>query len=73
MSTTHFKVQEHKLPCQHLREYPHATLHSQEEILHLAIKQYTPLNNLSPQPGDITIIGAHANGFPKVVQSMTVK
>ncbi|TID21412.1 Alpha/beta hydrolase family-domain-containing protein [Venturia nashicola] len=65
MSASHFKVQEHTLPCQHIRGYPHATLHSQEEVLHLAIKQYTPLNNLSPQPGDVTIIGGHANGFPK--------
>ncbi|QDS74311.1 hypothetical protein FKW77_003972 [Venturia effusa] len=65
MSTSHFKVQEHTLPCQHIRGYPHATLHSQEEVLHLAIKQYTPLDNLKPKPGDVTIIGGHANGFPK--------
>ncbi|GAB7355781.1 hypothetical protein MBLNU459_g6463t1 [Dothideomycetes sp. NU459] len=38
---------------------------TQEDVLHLAIKQYTPLDNTSPQPGDVTIIGAHANGFPK--------
>lgn len=73
MSTSHFKVQEHTLPCQHIRGYPHATLHSQEEVLHLAIKQYTPLDNLSPHPGDVTIIGGHANGFPKVFQSMMAK
>ena len=29
------------------------------------MKQYTPLDNPNPQPGDITILGAHANGFPK--------
>jgi hypothetical protein len=69
MSTTLFRVQEHTLPCQHIREYPHATLNAQEDVLHLAIKQYTPLDNLSPQPGDATILGAHANGFPKVLRS----
>jgi hypothetical protein len=38
----------------------------QEAVFRLAVKQYTPLDNLNPQPGDLTIIGAHANGFPKV-------
>ncbi|KAM5517894.1 toxin biosynthesis [Fusarium oxysporum f. sp. phaseoli] len=31
----------------------------------LAVKQYIPHDNPNPQPGDVTIIGAHANGFPK--------
>ncbi|KIV98693.1 uncharacterized protein PV09_09521 [Verruconis gallopava] len=65
MSTSHFHIQEHKVPCQHIRSYPYATLHYDEEVLHLAVKQYTPLNNPNPQRGDVTIIGAHANGFPK--------
>lgn len=41
-------------------------MNEQEAVFRLAVKQYTPLENLSPQPGDVTIIGAHANGFPKV-------
>ncbi|KAF2428881.1 hypothetical protein EJ08DRAFT_314654 [Tothia fuscella] len=65
MSTSLFKLQEHVVPCQHIRGYPHGTLHSQEEVLHLAVKQYTPLDNPHPAPGDITILGGHANGFPK--------
>ncbi|OCK78791.1 toxin biosynthesis protein-like protein [Lepidopterella palustris CBS 459.81] len=65
MSSSFFRVDEHVLPCQHIRGYPRATANEQEEVLHLAIKQYTPLSNLNPKPGDITIIGAHANGFPK--------
>ncbi|KAJ5329998.1 hypothetical protein N7452_010388 [Penicillium brevicompactum] len=28
-------------------------------------KQYVPIDNPSPQEGDITLVGAHANGFPK--------
>lgn len=32
----------------------------------MAVKQYIPLDNPNPQPGDVTILGAHANGFPKV-------
>ncbi|EFQ96669.1 hypothetical protein MGYG_08592 [Nannizzia gypsea CBS 118893] len=60
-----FRVVEHVVPCQHIREYPHATATSQEEPLSLAVKQYIPVDNPNPQPGDVTIIGAHANGFPK--------
>ena len=69
MSASVFRVQEHPLPCSYIREYPLATADGQEDTLHLAIKQYTPLDNLSPQKGDVTIIGAHANGFPKVIES----
>ena len=66
MSSTYFRVTEHTISCQHIREYPHATANTQEDELRLAIKQYTPLDNLIPQPGDLTVIAAHANGFPKV-------
>jgi hypothetical protein len=69
MSVSVFRVNEHTLPCSYIREYPLATADGQEDTLHLAIKQYTPLDNLSPQKGDVTIIGAHANGFPKVIES----
>ncbi|KAH8808418.1 prolyl aminopeptidase-like protein [Xylogone sp. PMI_703] len=65
MAPAVFQIKEHVLECQHIREYPRATAHSQEDVLHLAIKQYIPLDNLDPKEGDITIIGAHANGFPK--------
>lgn len=61
-----FRIVEHTIPCQHIREYPHATADNQEDTLHLAVKQYIPLDNPDPKPGDVTIIGAHANGFPKV-------
>lgn len=61
-----FRIVEHIVPTQHIREYPGATANDQEEPLHLAVKQYIPLDNHNPQPGDITILGAHANGFPKV-------
>ncbi|EGD86660.1 hypothetical protein H112_05166 [Trichophyton rubrum D6] len=63
--TSCFRVIEHVVPCQHIREYPYATATSQEETLSLAVKQYAPLDNPNPQPGDVTIIGTHANGFPK--------
>ncbi|OJJ51739.1 hypothetical protein ASPZODRAFT_127864 [Penicilliopsis zonata CBS 506.65] len=60
-----FQITEHVLPCQHIREYPRATATSQDETLHLAVKQYRPRDNLDPRPGDISIIGAAANGFSK--------
>ncbi|KAI9775658.1 MAG: hypothetical protein M1839_000983 [Geoglossum umbratile] len=70
MSTRFFRVQEHTVPCQYIREYPGATEIAQEDVLELAVKQYTPLDNQSPAPGDITIIGSHGNGFPKVLGLM---
>ena len=61
-----FEVIEHVIPGQHVREWPRATANSQEDVLDIHIKQYVPLDNPSPgRPGDVTIIGAHANGFPK--------
>lgn len=61
-----FRIVEHEIPCQHIREYPAATAHEQEDVLHLSVRQYIPLDNPNPQPGDVTIIAAHANGFLKV-------
>lgn len=60
-----FHVVKHTVPCQHIREYPRALSGRQEDVLQLAVKQYIPKDNPNPQPGDVTIIGAHANGFPK--------
>ena len=69
MSPFPFEIKEHTLECQHIREYARATAESQNAVLHLAIKQYIPLDNPHPKDGDITILGAHANGFPKVENS----
>lgn len=67
-----FDVKEHVIPCQHIREYPRATAHKQEELLHLSVKQYTPNDNQDAQIGDVnvSIIGAHAQGFPKVFSAL---
>jgi hypothetical protein len=68
MSSNFFRIDEHKIEASHIRGFPRSTATKQEEVLHLAVKQYTPLNNNNnnnPKPGDITIIAAHANGFPK--------
>lgn len=66
MSSSPFRIVEHVVEGQHLREYPAATANAQEEPLHLAVKQYIPLDNPDPQPGDVTILATHANAFPKV-------
>ncbi|USP74371.1 hypothetical protein yc1106_01645 [Curvularia clavata] len=65
MSSTYFRIDEHKIEASHIRGFPRSTSTKQEEVLHLAIKQYTPLRNTNPKSGDITIIAAHANGFAK--------
>ncbi|KAH8165148.1 hypothetical protein CIB48_g3080 [Xylaria polymorpha] len=65
MSSFPFHIKEHVVPGQHVREWARATANSQEDVLNLHVKQYTPKDNPSPQPGDVTILAAHANGFPK--------
>ncbi|PYH45984.1 alpha/beta-hydrolase [Aspergillus saccharolyticus JOP 1030-1] len=64
MTSSPFVITEHIIDCQHIREYPHATRHG-DDVLKLVVKQYTPKSNPDPQPGDVTIIGAHASGMPK--------
>lgn len=61
-----FRVQDHVLDASYIREYPRALADEEETDLKVSVKQYTPLDNSSPRTGDITIIGGHANGFPKV-------
>ena len=66
MSSPFFKVVEHVLPCQRVREYPNATRDEKPRALKLAIKQYVPVQSPEPDEETITLIAAHANGFPKV-------
>ena len=66
MSSAFFAVKAHILPAQYIRQYPGATLDSQEDSLRIHIKQYTPLDREQNRSNGITIIGTHANGFPKV-------
>lgn len=61
-----FRIVEHTIPGQHVREYPHATRSGQDECLQLAVKQYVPGIVEEPGPEDVTIVTSHANGFPKV-------
>ncbi|TWU77682.1 hypothetical protein ED733_008252 [Metarhizium rileyi] len=63
--TTLFNVDEHIIDASHIREYAAATATSQDAALKLHVKQYTPKNNAFPRKGDVTLIGAHANGFVK--------
>ena len=66
MSTLNFRIKEHTVEGQYIREYRKALLESQEDTLYLSVKQYTPLDGSHRRPGAVTIIGAHANAFPKV-------
>ena len=66
MAPSYFSVYEHVVPCQYIREYPAAIMRDQEETLHMHVKQYTPKDRLRVTPSAVTIIGAHANAFPKV-------
>jgi hypothetical protein len=66
MATAQFSIREHTLPASYVREYARSTADDQEVELKLAIKQYTPLKSAPPNGQGVTVIGAHANGFPKV-------
>ncbi|KAL2755994.1 hypothetical protein ACRALDRAFT_1064030 [Sodiomyces alcalophilus JCM 7366] len=60
-----FTIKGHIIDASHIREFPRGLANSQEDVLQLAVKEYIPKDNPNPQPGDVTILGAHANGFPK--------
>ncbi len=66
MSSQSFRVVEHVIPCQHIREYPNATRDQHPRVLKLAIKQYIPLYEHEPGKDAVTLIMGHANGFSKV-------
>lgn len=57
------------MPGQHIREYPRATADAQEEVLELAVKEYIPRDGGGE--GAVTVLAAHANGFPKVCPPLT--
>ncbi|GAD98777.1 toxin biosynthesis protein [Paecilomyces variotii No. 5] len=61
-----FKVIEHVIPGQHIREYPQSIKGRQETALQLSIKQYVPTDRPDPVPDNaVTIIGVPGNGSPK--------
>lgn len=62
---SHFNIREHTIRAQHTRERPAGAERDSENLLKLHVKQYIPKTNQDPTPGDVTIVGAHANGFPK--------
>jgi hypothetical protein len=65
-----FNLKEYALPGQHIREFARGTANKQDEVLMVAVKEYIPKDNPEPKEGDVTIIGAHANGFPKVRRNL---
>lgn len=63
-----FTVVEHKVSCQHIREYPHATIDGSDPELFLAVKQYIPQDGQDPSKPrrGCNLIAFHANGIYKV-------
>ena len=60
-----FRVIEHTVRCQHTRDRPAGAELGRENDLRLHVKQYVPRATQRSRPGDVTIIGAQANAFPK--------
>lgn len=68
-----FKIVEHVIPGQHIREYYHSVKGRQEAPVQLATKQYIPLDRPEPIPDNaVTIIGTHGNGSPKVSSAINM-
>ncbi|MCJ1443775.1 MAG: hypothetical protein MMC23_004275 [Stictis urceolatum] len=67
MSSQYYNVVKHEIPCQHVREYMHATKSTEDDTLQLAIKQYIPRDFNSSDSNAVTIIGTCGTGFPKEV------
>ncbi|KAF2018087.1 alpha/beta-hydrolase [Aaosphaeria arxii CBS 175.79] len=63
MPAASFTVTEHRSPCTLVRQFPHGTKSDNSE-LYLAVKEYRP-KAIEPRDNSVTIIAAHANGFPK--------
>lgn len=61
----HFRVVEHVTRCSHTRDRPAGVELGKDKDLRLSVKQYIPKDNPNPSKSDVTLIGAHANAFPK--------
>lgn len=64
-----YRIVEHSVRCQYIRERAGAAEPGYENRLRIAVKQYIPISNPNPAAGDVTIIATHANAFPKVQPS----
>jgi hypothetical protein len=62
---SHFIITSHVVRTQHTRGRPAGAERGRENDLRLHVNQYVPNDNPNPKPGDVTIIGAQANGFPE--------
>lgn len=60
-----FRTVEHVIRAQHSRDRFAGAELDRENELKLHVKQYIPESNPHPKPGDVTIIGAGADAFPK--------
>lgn len=62
-----FHIKTHITPTQHTRSRPAATSPGTENNLSLHLKQYIPKSNPNPSEGDVTILGAVADSYPKEI------
>lgn len=64
METRNFRITEHQIPGSFIRQHRRATINKNDTV-RLAVKEYRNENSPSGGHNEISIIGAHANGFPK--------
>lgn len=63
--SSNFTIRTHTVRASHTRERPAATELGRDHDLRISLKQYIPRDNPIARPGDVTLIAAHANAFPK--------
>ncbi|OJJ42300.1 hypothetical protein ASPZODRAFT_105474 [Penicilliopsis zonata CBS 506.65] len=61
-----FHITEHVIDAAYIRDNARATA-TPDAPLKLCVKQYSPIDNLDPRPGDVTVVAANGIGFPKEV------
>lgn len=64
METKHFTVVKHTVPGAFIRQQRRTTINKHDTVK-LAVKEYRSKHTSPNGDSGITIIGAHANGFPK--------
>ncbi|RAH45438.1 uncharacterized protein BO95DRAFT_432130 [Aspergillus brunneoviolaceus CBS 621.78] len=60
----YFFITEHVVPGSHIREYSGSTV-TQDDVLHLYVKQYTPKDRPEPVPMDAAMVNAGDGAFPR--------
>ncbi|KAF2787075.1 hypothetical protein K505DRAFT_354062 [Melanomma pulvis-pyrius CBS 109.77] len=72
MAVSEFYIEEHVIPCQHIRGFSYASK-DLTAVLQLAVKQYTPKDVSTETTPAVTVIALHANGITKIWEELAIR